>query len=190
MLTLDRRDCKIGTAINTRRELHGEEPVPAMDIPIAEIHLSREELQALFDDKTVWDSWFDLRKGDKLPEPAGWVKECKAFARGDKFKDSQAILYVGLKPEVITLVNVKLSKLKLKPLVGGLTALSLTIQCTPEMEKAAKVFDHLDHTAYIALEIGERDDSKAVKNQPELPMDMTKDDKPTKRKSSSHSAAH
>lgn len=83
------------------------------------------------------------------------------------------ILYVGLKPEIITLVNVKLARLNFEPKVGGLTAMSLIIQATPDMAKAAKIFDHMDHTAHIAIEIGERDEGDTVKNQPELPMTMS-----------------
>lgn len=173
MLTLEKKVCKIGTSINTRRQIHGEEPVPAMDIPISEIMLERDELQAIYDDITVWDNWFDHRAGDKLPEPANWLKQSKPIGFADKFKDSQVILYVGLKPEIITLVNVKLARLNFEPKVGGLTAMSLTIQATPDMAKAAKIFDHMDHTAHIAIEIGERDEGDTVKNQPELPMTMS-----------------
>jgi len=174
MLTLEKRPCKIGTSINTRREMHGDEPVPAMDIPLSGIMLEPFELNSLVDMPHFWDLVFNERP-DKLPEPI-WAKKFKEMQLLDKFKDSQVILYVGLKIETIALVNCKLAKIKLAPQIGGLTELSLSVQCTPEMQIAAHLFEFLDKTAEVAVEIGDLDATADANGQPELPLHVMTDD--------------
>lgn len=53
MLTITPRPCQLGTSINTRTEMHGDESVPACDIPLVGITLDAEELGALLGDPTA-----------------------------------------------------------------------------------------------------------------------------------------
>jgi hypothetical protein len=165
MLSLDKRPCKIGVSINTRRELHGEDPVPAMDIPLVSILLSKEELNTLLDEKNGWDLWFNERKG-KPAEPILGGK-LKPYAMLQKFKAASVALYVGLKPEMIELEG-KLTKLKLEPQIGGLTALSLTVQATPEMVDAARLLEHLDALVDVSIEFGDADEEEDAQDELDL----------------------
>jgi hypothetical protein len=178
MLELDKRPCKIGTSINTRRELHGEDPVPAMDIPLANILLTKAELNELLDDRHAWDMLYLDHKG-KPAEPM-FGKVFKPFALLAKYSGDVAI-YVGLKPEMIELADVKLTKLKLEPQTGGLTALSLTVQATPDMHAAARLFEHLDCPVDVLIEFADPDED-SDEEQPELNLDAADSAAPAKAK--------
>ena len=50
MLNITMRPCQLGSSINTRVERHGDEDVPACDIPLDGIMLTEAELNLLLDD--------------------------------------------------------------------------------------------------------------------------------------------
>lgn len=189
MLNLKARPCKLGTAINTRRELHGEEPVPAMDIPLLGIMISARELNALVDDPMFSDLVFDQRQNSDSPPEPQWSRKFKPLAMLGKFKDCTVTLSIGLKPETVTIVAAKIAKIRLMPLVGGQTELSLTVQATTEAKVGAKLLDFIDQEASVEIDIGERDDSEAVKDQPELNLQVADEKKADARKGK-RSAAH
>lgn len=178
MLTLDKRPARIGLSINTRTEKHGEESVPAMDIPLTGILLTKDEVNALLDDKHAWDSLYVERKG-KPSEPM-FAKTLKPFAHVGKWKGSAITLYVGMKPEMYELEG-KLSRAKLTPQTGGLTALSITVQVTAE--DAVPLIHFLDSAIDVELEFGDETDEEGEEDQPELNLG-------TKAKSDDAAAVH
>lgn len=166
MLTFDKRPCKIGPSINTRTEKHGDESVPAMDIPLTAILLDKHELNELLGDPHAWDCLFVERKG-KPAEPM-FAKSLKPFAVVGKFQECRASLWLGLKPELLELADVKLAKLKLEPSTGGMTALSVTVQ-SPCEESAARLLQFLDSQIDVALDFG--DAVAGEEEQPELELE-------------------
>lgn len=166
MLTLNQRVCMIGGSVNTRCELHGEESIPALDIPLSAIMLNASELNALLGEPLAHEALFN-RRADHLTEPL--FKQLKPFALKDKYEDATVTLTVGLHQTPIVLKNVKLSKLKLEPQVGGLTALSLTVQCTPELdERITTLLAFMNHDAQAEIVTGKR--ATKADQQPELPL--------------------
>jgi hypothetical protein len=151
-LSLEKRPCRIGVSINTRREMHGEEPVPAMDIPLTNILLDKGELNALLGDKFAHDSLYTT-KASKPAEPT-FARSLKPFSVIGKFANSRVVIWVGLKPEMLELAEVKLVKLKLEPQVGGLTALALTVQ-TIANDGETQLLQFLDSSADVAIDFGE-----------------------------------
>jgi hypothetical protein len=166
MLTLNKRPCKIGVSINARREMHGDEPVPAVDIPLSGIMIDAKELNELVRDPSFHDLVYDHR-ADSLPEPQ-WAHKFTPLSMIGVFQKSSVTLYVGLQPTEISFSDVKLAKIKLSPQVGGLTELQLKIQCMVISADVAKLLNWIDHTADVEIEIGELDAVDTVKDQPEL----------------------
>lgn len=162
-LTLADRPAKIGSSINTRTEKHGDDDVPACDIPLTGIMLEASELDVLLG-KGAHKAFF--RDGKGLVEPR--FELLKAFAVREKFLGD-----VKLDQPQIDLVldddNVTLTGIRLEPQVGGLTMLSCQVQCTPAVDEIAQLIDSLNGEIRVALTFGGRKKPKA-KKQTELPM--------------------
>lgn len=151
MIDLKKTPCKIGN-VNVRNELHGEEKVPAMDITLENILLGKAEVASLFGDKTWWDRNFN-EKG-KLAEPADKIQKPRGLDL--KFENASVHIYVGLKLELIELDECVLTKLVIDPQVGGLTALKLTVQATPEIDEvAAPLINWMGRDASVEIDFGD-----------------------------------
>jgi len=164
-LTLTNRHCKIGNSINTRAEKHGDEDVPACDIPLDGILLEREELNALLGDKAAHKSLFQYTK-NAPDEPS--FKAFKPFALKDKFEECSVTLLLGISEMELELTGVKLANIKLEPLTGGQTALSLQVQTTCPVESMAQAIAFLNAEIEAEITFGKKTE-KSTK-QRELPM--------------------
>jgi hypothetical protein len=164
-LTLLKRLCKIGTNINVRTELHGEEPVPACDIALKGVLLSKAELNVLLGDERAYDALYLDRDG--TPEPL-FAKCLKPFALIDRFEGATVKLTLADDDVELELEDVKLANLKLEPQVGGLTSLSMQIQAIPTSEARSQIIAFVDSQVHAAISFGQR--SEKDKRQQELPM--------------------
>jgi hypothetical protein len=166
-LTLTKRPAQIGGSINTRTEKHGEENVPGIDIPITEVMLTKEELNALLQDPDAHDAFFTDERGDQL-EPRFVL--LSAFSIAGKFSGAKVTLAPPVGDgEALVLKPAKVSKMVLVPQVGGLTAMSCTIQGNPP--EHLDVIGLLNQKTRISILNGERE---AKVEQPEL--DLTHKD--------------
>ncbi len=162
-MILNRRPAQIGASINSRTQKHGEENIPAFDIPLVGIMLTQDELNALMNEKLTSIAWFNDRT-DGLPEPL--FKNIKHFALTDSYENCSVTIAVGLKEQLFELdEDVKIVKLKLAPCVGGLTELKLTVQAKIEHSNTG-LFEWLSKDCYVELAFGEL--VKANPKQPEL----------------------
>jgi hypothetical protein len=167
MLTLDKRPCRIGGSLNSRTEKHGDEDVPALDIPLEGLMLTKEELNALTGDAYMHDALFSHRSQGKLDEPI--LRMFRPLVMREKFEEGQVLLQVGLGADIeIELKDVKLARVTLEPQVGGLTACSVQVQCTPTAETVAQLWPYMGHEADCELTFGKKV-TKAEK-QKELPL--------------------
>lgn len=191
MLTISKRPCQIGTSINTRRELHGDEPVPACDIPILGITLDANELCSLLEEPTAFRALFDTKRGHDEP----LFTQFEPFQLKDKIEGANVSLSVG--KGMIELHDCKLKGLTLQPMAGGLTLLSFKIQTSGD-DMAAVVGDlvaHLDHTIDIEIADGERVKAKDSQQQ-DLPINTFGDgeepESPKRRRrgKNGHATAH
>lgn len=162
MLQLPKRPGRIGVSIGGRRELHGEEPVPFMDIPIA-ILITAGELNQLMGDPHTADAWFNT-DGGKLAEPL--LKNMKPYKLKGKFKNSSATFTLGVNSVVVPLKAVSFSTLGFEPQVGGMTQLKLKIQ-SPITNKNNEIFLWMDRDADLELQFGELE-VKEVQGELEL----------------------
>lgn len=149
--SLSKRTGHIGPNINGRRELHGEEPVPFMDISFA-VLVTVAEAAAITGDSHLAERWFDTHDG-KLAERA--LKEFKPYRLKGKFENSNAKLWVGVNALEIKLPLVKFSSLSFDPQkVGSMVELKLKIQ-SPITNKNHEVFLWMDRDAEVELQFGE-----------------------------------
>ena len=166
MLRLSRRTCKIGTGINTRRELHGEDPVAALDIPLGDVMLTAEELNALLREPHAHQMFFNSR--DALVEPA--FPTLKAFRFAEKIEPVSVELELSSQTTV-KLTKCTLARIELEPRPGGLTAMSVQVQCVPKLDSSiARLLEKLDCEVGIVIE----------QQQGELDLKGDKDAKPAK----------
>lgn len=169
---LTQRPAQIGPSINVRTEKHGEENVPAVDIPVTDIFLDKDEFNGLMQDEDAHDAFFTEDRGKQL-EPR--FQGIAAISLSDKFTGARVtIKRNGPDAENVVLKPAKISKVKLEPQVGGLTLVSFTVQGNPS-----------DHTDVLSLlnskcriqVIGASLEEKAP-DSPELPMDHVNQGEP------------
>lgn len=132
IIEITKRPAMLGASINTRCEKHGDEDVPACDIPLSGIMLSPEESNALVPYFTR--AFFDDQKGHKVPS----FPQLDAVRFREKFEEATVTISVGVNGsgKQLELEECTLAKLKLEPMSGGLTALSLVVQ--------AEMPDHIE----------------------------------------------
>lgn len=139
----------IGGSINTRTEKHGDENVTAMDIPLSGIMIGEAELCALLGDQGALAALFGDNDAPRFPTVKSLVIE-------GKFENATVAIEVGLMREVIELDQVRLAKIRLAPKQGLLTELSLTVQCTPDLEKQIlTLLKFLGHDCQATITFGE-----------------------------------
>jgi hypothetical protein len=184
MLTLDERPCKIGTQIRFRREFHGEEKVPAMDVTVLQVPLKAAELCTLLAEETAWSDLYSTSK-DNPPEPKHKRTDITRKVNIG-FKESSAILTLGLHKTRIAFVNCTLAKISLTPTTGGVTMMDLTIQANEEAENSDQLKQFMDTHQNVSLIFGETADESTTANdesQPELNLQVNEGDKPPEAKS-------
>lgn len=175
MLTLSKRPAKIGVAINSRRELHGETPVTALDIPLGDIMLDAAELNAILREPHAHNVLFNesgVAMGGRISEPV--FKHISALALADKIEGATVTIVHGVEAIELRLAPVRLAKIKLQPQVGGLTAMTCTVQCTPDLNAGiAALLERLDTVVDVEIDCGEFGKQQALplgaQPQPEKP---------------------
>lgn len=166
MLTLDKRPARMGSSINTRTEKHGDEDVPACDIALQGIMLEREELNSLLADPYAHDALYNHRSKGKADEPV--FRKFKPLVFREKFEEGGVTLYVGMGQTKIELKDVKLARVTLDPQVGGLTELSVQVQCTPKTDTIGELLGYMNHDVEVEISFGKR--AEKSKKQQDLPI--------------------
>ncbi len=168
--SLAKRQSTLGVKLNPRTEYHGDDPVPACDFTLSKIMLDASELNALIDgENTVAPSPHDrlFYLGGPLSEPA--FRHLKALVLDTKYERSSVSLWLGLNRDLVKLGGAKLAKIHLVPQTGGLTELSLQVQCNPEADQMALLYTHMSKDVEVTIRFGSP--VKDTKEQPELPLD-------------------
>lgn len=142
-LTLRERPCQIGSSINTRTQIHGEEKVPACDIPILGVMLNQGEIDKLLGEGTH-ERWFVKGTGGALEPAFPDVHELKLSV---KFKDCAATLTIHGKTHTFT--DCRIGKLVAQRRVGGTVWMDLQLQTTEEIDVRAAI--NADIRAQIAF---------------------------------------
>ena len=176
MITITARPAKLGTGMNNRTEMHGDESTPAADIAVNGLMLSPEELNALLGDQHADRALFNDDRGVKRP-----IFRClKPFRLTEKFKGARVTFVLSVlndNSSPIVLKDCKLSRITLQPCEGGLTMVSLMVQGLPTEDQNGRLFGHLNREITIEIAGGERLEKTKGKgpkrkdeNQGELPI--------------------
>lgn len=129
MLNIEPTHAILGKIANNI-ENHGEEEVTAFDIPVTNILLDREQLNALLDDSVADRVIFNkTRAGDVQPA----LKCLEPFALKDNFDGATIQFNFGTgKGEKFTLKDCKVKAVTLEPQNGGNTVVTMKIRVRPE----------------------------------------------------------
>jgi hypothetical protein len=124
--------------------------------------LAREELDSLLGAGSH-KALFAKSKKDAPVEPL--FRQLKPFVLRDKYGESSVVLGLGINGAEVNLNDVKLARITLEPQVGGLTALSLQVQCTPDVDDMAEIFAHLNAECDIEIAFGKRVEKASSKQR-------------------------
>lgn len=169
-ISLTKRPATISSSINSRSEYHGDDLVPACDFSLSGMMLERPELDELLGEG-AYVRLFDAGNPN-LAEPA--FRDIKAIVISRKYEGGSVTLVIGTDETKIKIGGAKLNKITLSPQTGGLTALSLQVQCNPDAATMATLFERMGMPCDASIRFG-REQAKPVKPQPELPLDHAGD---------------
>jgi hypothetical protein len=150
MLTLSKRDAKIGRNIPFRTQDHGDEQVRAADIRVTGLHLEPAEFNALLQEPRAHSAFFVTRAGTRLMDPL--IRSFAPFQLLGKIEQADVVLYLGLGNVEVKLGTCKLKSVCLELKAGGMTELSCTVQTTPTLDKRiAQLIDHMGSSVQIEI---------------------------------------
>jgi hypothetical protein len=153
MFSIQDRGARIGNQIGSRGEQHGDESVTAVDIPLDDIMLDERELNALLREPHAYRCLYNVERGGSVVEPM--FPHVKPIALKDKIEEARVVIDFGL-DDSITIVPAKIAKIKLEPRTGGLTAMSCTVQSTPELgEQLARLLGKINHDVVVSIDGGQ-----------------------------------
>ena len=166
MVKLERRDGTIGNSIQTRGEEHGEETLPAKDIPLT-LMISRGELGEILREPLAGESFFNETAGFAEPLYGGKIAPIKILG---KFENSTVVITVGIDETEIRLAKATLASLTFDPTTGGMSSLKLQVQYHPQdSDNVALLEKWLNHECKIEIEIGQLAKPKK-EDQQQLPL--------------------
>lgn len=149
MFNLSKRPCRLGTNLNGRRQLHGDEPVAAMDVDLIDIMLDAAELNELLHEPHAHNLLFAAAANGKPAEPV--FQNIKALKLKDKIEGASVTIELA-GDATVKLTNCKLARIEVAPQVGGLSAMSFQIQSVPKLDSSlARLFEKLDCEVRVTL---------------------------------------
>lgn len=164
-LEIEPRHCRF-TNLNIRLEKHGDDDVPAVDLKFEDLMLRKDELNRLLGEKFAHDALFRAAKEGGLIEPL--FPMLAPLALEDKFEDCTATVAFGLNDDFTTeLEDVKFRGVRLKPVSGGMTAITLTVQYElDDSELMSSLTEFLGRECKVGLVFGKK--TEAEKKQQKL----------------------
>jgi len=167
MITITKREAAYGNHVNVRSENHGDEKIPACDITVSGILLQAHELDA-FLGAEAHRRIFE-KQTDGFHTPAFPMLDQVRTVR-EKYEGARVVLYLGLIPTEVVLAPAKLKNVTLEPQAGGLTAIAMTIQATPDPAVMGTLASFMN--SGISIEITDAKRAAATsRKQRELPLD-------------------
>lgn len=182
VLKLEGKTCRLGKVSNNL-ERQGSNYVTGFTIPFSDLMLTKAELNTLMRDKDCHASWFNTGGAGKAIEPMPWwggvpfyldetfeADKAMIVVSGDKeleFESSGDPKEDDYRPAVIV------SKLTLRPQVGGMTELRGSVYLRPGIGRTNLALqDHQHREVKISLQakVAEKDSA-----QPQLPLNEGSD---------------
>lgn len=167
---LARRPCKLGVALNVRREKVGKnDKRVAVDIPMRGVMLTKDELDGLVG-KGYWNSVYETRSGGRPATPA-W-KKISGTRIGEKFKGEVVISFGGSSLTPINVSGATVKSVTLDFYEGGLTGLGFTLQAHDKHIESClnKLAGKMDSEVDAEIELGEPE-PETDDSQGDLPLE-------------------
>lgn len=163
-LELSSRPCIIAN-VNLRTEKHGDEDKPAVDIKLSGIMLTKAELLRLTGDQQAWNLMFEQEKAGSVIEPVLQMFEPERYLKA-KYEDCTSTIRFGMQKTEHELDEHKIKGIALKPQVGGMTELTLTIQQALDDTKiVAQLAEYQGQEAHVSITFGQiSENEKRQKN--------------------------
>lgn len=162
MFKIGKTQCTLGK-INMRPENHGEEKIPACDIPLT-LLITRDQLNSLCGGAFASELLFNTKPGTDFPEPA--CPQWNAISFKVKFVKCKLTLWLGL-ADLKLGTSGKFSGVSIEPQAGGMSILNLKMQCEWQSGMEA-MFDWMSKEVSCSLTFGEVEE--IAKEQMQLPM--------------------
>lgn len=165
MLTITEKHCRLGKISNNLPK-HGDEEVTEFTIPVTELMLEREEINALVGDPYFDRSLFNVK--GSLHEPTEGLRKFDPLKFTERYEGASVTITVAGDRE-LNFENVKLYDITVKPVPGGLVDLSMKIQLMPGLGQENLVLQEAQH---CEVKISITDAKVALKKggQKELPL--------------------
>ena len=156
-LELTARPCMIEN-VNLRRERHGDEDVPAVDVKLSNIILNKAELLRLTGDPDAFNLMFQQAKAGAVVEPT--MQWCDGWRYLDaKYIECSSTLRFGMQKTEYELDDHKIKGAAVKALTGGSAELMLTLQVALEDDTriCAQLAEYQGKEGHVAITFGKVD---------------------------------
>lgn len=167
----------LGVNINTRREKHGNDSVPAKDLRFKGIMLTRLELDDLHGLGT-WERFYV--EGNETVTHKPFFDRTAQMRLSGKYPGSTVKITCGVHAKEIDIEDATVKRLVISGEEGGLTALDLTVSALAENWSGDLKYleQFLDKDVTVAVMFGDEsasddddDETDEDEDQGELPMD-------------------
>lgn len=176
VLKLEGKTCRLGKVSNNL-ERQGSDYVTGFTIPFGELMITKAELNALMRDKDTHASWFNAGGAGKSVEPMPWWGGVPFYLDEVFEADSAMIIVSGDKELEFTSTGdpkeddyrpaAILSKLTLRPQVGGMTEVRGSIYLRPGIGKTNLALqDHQHREVKITVQAKVQEVEKRQTNLP------------------------
>jgi hypothetical protein len=151
VLSITEKPCRTGTHLSARVEFKGDDKSTAIDFTLKEIMLESKELNAFLQDPHAHQRLFDTPHPGALFQPG--MPMIAALPVREKIEG--VFVEIVLTAETtLRLAKANLARISLERQVGGLTAMSCQVQCTPKLDSSiAQLLAKLD--AEVEVTIGQ-----------------------------------
>lgn len=164
-LLLSRRSSTLGNSLTINTQHHGEEDVSALYLPLSQIPITAEELPALMLNDHAYKLLYRKWKG--RPDEPVWGKIAPVLFLPEKVKDVNVTLFLGRRQLKVTAAV--MAKRRLEPKDGGISLLSFTLQCVPDLDENHPIMENL--FAKVNQKIDLELSCESYGAQPELPLE-------------------
>lgn len=152
VVTLSRRDAKVGPSINCRTQREGDAAgAKATDLSLSGIHLSADELNAMLREPLAHRALYVTRAGTKLADPL--LKQIGPLSLLGKLEHAVVTLYIGVDAREIKLGICKLARRTLELKTGGMTEFSCQVQAVPTLDgRIAPLLDSMASNVQVEID--------------------------------------
>jgi hypothetical protein len=146
---LDFRDADMPPNINFRRQKHGDEPIPATDIRLSGIEISKDETNALLQERYASRALWAAGGKGKAERPV--FEYIEPIKLRDTIESARVSIKVG--STEVKLGVCKLKNVTVAPQLGGVAKMDCTVQATPTIDdRIIELIQRMDGKVRVKIE--------------------------------------